>query len=504
MWLIRDLGLHTAILDTYRDAGLTQGILSGNYWGDPTTSGAWRYYPPLFASLASLGVQLTGVPALQLLICVAPWFNLLVPIAFFWVVRRMLNAPAAALATVVLVCVNGAVLPPWDTITYSPWSSAPMFAAVLFFCSLWLLIGRIHLGRLLDALLIGSAIGITSLANPVPAAILATITAAAAVTTYGIRWRTLGWVALAAAVAFVWSLPFTLPLLVHYHLTIANTVPGHHTDEILVQHLPFRIDLELAASFAVLALLIQQRRRRAADSASDLACVILAVWLIVPTFFLARHYACGASVSNVCTAFVVPVHHWLVYTQAATACLFGYAAYAYRPDNIQIAKMIGIASGVLACALILFRPMDFQMRKRALSMEQRVDLPLYQWIVTNTAPAALFASADMSVDVTDDPASLAVLTAGRRSIAIEPTFSNPYVAWNPREQRLRFFVDVATDSNKDESGLCALQSEAGRGGQAYIALRTRTVPRSDGMRLVFRGRMTDVYLVKPENCIWSP
>jgi hypothetical protein len=38
----------------------------------------------------------------------------------------------------------------------------------------------------------------------------------------------------------------------------------------------------------------------------------------VPAAFLTRHYACGpASHAAVCTVFVLAVHHWFIYLQAA-------------------------------------------------------------------------------------------------------------------------------------------------------------------------------------------
>jgi hypothetical protein len=35
LWIVRDLGPYYAILDMYRDAGFVQGILDGNFTGDP-------------------------------------------------------------------------------------------------------------------------------------------------------------------------------------------------------------------------------------------------------------------------------------------------------------------------------------------------------------------------------------------------------------------------------------------------------------------------------------
>ena len=46
LWVTRGL-ISPGIMDTFRDAGFVQGIVDGNWFGDPTIGGAWRYYPPL-------------------------------------------------------------------------------------------------------------------------------------------------------------------------------------------------------------------------------------------------------------------------------------------------------------------------------------------------------------------------------------------------------------------------------------------------------------------------
>ena len=62
LWLVHGLGLHTALGDTYRDSGFVQGIVDGNWFGDPNINGAWRYYPPLLHALWAVIVRITGIP----------------------------------------------------------------------------------------------------------------------------------------------------------------------------------------------------------------------------------------------------------------------------------------------------------------------------------------------------------------------------------------------------------------------------------------------------------
>ena len=44
--------------DIVRDLGFIQGILDGNWLGDPIHAGAWRWYPPLFHALGAAAAWL--------------------------------------------------------------------------------------------------------------------------------------------------------------------------------------------------------------------------------------------------------------------------------------------------------------------------------------------------------------------------------------------------------------------------------------------------------------
>src|SRR5262249_50609682 len=141
---------------------------------------------------------------------------------FFFMVRRLVNAPTAAFATILFVCFDGLLVPPWMAASYTPWHSVPAITQALFFASVWLINARAQHGRFIYVLSVGSAIGLVFLAHTVPALILAAITAAVALVTQGVRVRTVAWVAGVAIVAALWALPFMLPLVMAYHMKIVN------------------------------------------------------------------------------------------------------------------------------------------------------------------------------------------------------------------------------------------------------------------------------------------
>jgi hypothetical protein len=523
LWVVRDLGLYTAILDTYRDAGFVQGFLDGNLGGDPSIEGAKRYYPPLLHALAAGAAAITHTQPLQLLVRAAPWVNLLIPATFFLMVRRLIDAPAAAIATVLLVCFDGMLLPPWMAASYSPWHSVPAITQALFFCGVWLISGRVQQGRSGDALLIGSVIGIVFLAHTVPALILAAIAATAAVWIHGMRARTVAWIGTAASAALLWTLPFMIPLVTTYHLKILNAA-GTFTDPLFdPSRIPTRVLAASLPGMGALGLLGWNfwRTSQAGRTVAPPTAPILSAWLGLPVLFIVRHFGCGSGgTSAVCTAFAVPVHHWMFYLQSALACVFGYAvvsvlaprsdvAAGTDPAVASFASVSAAGAFVLACGLLAFRPMDEQMRQRAIDMRGRIDLDLYQWMLKSTRPGALFVT-DISTNAMHDSAAIAVLAAGRKSVALPFTYSNPYIDWQTRKERGDSYL-AAAHAGGDQETLCRLLTEAGRGNPVYIALEAGALeagaleagarPAPPGqLQLAFRSKQNDLYSVTPSVC----
>lgn len=500
LWVVRDLGPYSAILDTYRDAGFVQGILDGNLTGDPSIEGARRYYPPLIHILAAAIAYVGHWPPLAFLTRTAPWVNLLIPASFFVMVRRLANAPAAALATTLMVCFNGTLLPPWMTASYSPWPSVPEITQALFFCGVWMIASRARAGRLIDAVWAGSIVGIVFLAHTIPALILAGITAASAASLWGAQARTVRWLGIAGVTAALWAAPFMVPLAMTYHLKILNAA-GSFTDPLFDPHrVPVRVLLASLPGIGAVGLLAWNFRScRTAHSLTRPAAAILSVWIALPLLFIMRHFGCAGGTSSVCTVFQVPVHHWMIYLQSALACVFGYALASvwaeigYKPGPAVVA---GTGIAVLGAALLFMQPMDRQMRARAIDMRSRIDLQLYGWLLARTRPDALFVT-DVATDAVHDSAAMAVLAAGRRSVALPFTYSNPYIDWRTRKARADAYL-TAIRSGPGPAALCELIDEAGPGHDAFVALEAGS-PAPAALPVVIRTRQNSLYSV-PSDC----
>jgi hypothetical protein len=504
LWITRGLR-SPGIMDTFRDAGFVQGIVDGNWFGDPTIGGAWRYYPPLTHAFFAAVAAATGIDPLRLLTMSAPLLNLVVPAGFFLMTRHLVGAVAAVVGTALLVFFNDLVLPPWVSAAYHPWSSVPLLALGGFFFSVWLIHARIRSERLGDAMLIGSAIGLTFLAHTVPALILAAMLPVAVLTTREMNMRTLGWIAIVAVTALAWSLPLLLPLVVSYRLHILNPGPGALVDPLFAYWPPSRGMLVMLLpgllGLPAIALL------RTAGSVSRVAGAILAVWVIVPIVFLTRHYACGAaSQAAVCTVFVVAVHHWFIYLQAALTCLAGLAVWLCMvrvrqispgPSWTDVRFLVGVLCGIAACWP---RPFDDSMRQRALDLGATFDWGAYSWVTRHTGPEDLFVTE--LPDTSLNPASLAVMAAGRRSVALPETYSNPYVEWQSRNRlNMEYLAAAQAPAGLASAALCNLLGETTQGANAYVILPNEEAVASTALHRDSVGETNTIYRVTAAACI---
>ena len=192
-------------IDSLRDVGFIQGLLDGNWFGDPAYTGEWRYYPPLVHALGALLARLLGAKdPLAFWVQAGVWLNLLTPLTFFFMANCLLgSSQAAAASATVYVLFNGAVSRPWMTGGYTPWPFIPSISQALFFASVWIIlkigIPGVTWKKLLSAVMIGALIGLALLAHLIPAVILTAIVTSVAFGTGGFRARTLIWLAVVAA-----------------------------------------------------------------------------------------------------------------------------------------------------------------------------------------------------------------------------------------------------------------------------------------------------------------
>ena len=475
--------------DTVRDLGFIQGFLDGNWFGDPATADAWRWYPPLIHGLAALIVGGLKLPLLPTWIQAGAWLNLLSPLTFYLMNRRLLGAWPAAAATSVFVLYDSVVMPGDASAGYTPWTLTPALTWPLFFGSVWLIAGRVGRFRLTDAIVVGSALGLVFLAHTVPAVLLSAIVTAAAFTACGPTLKTVRWLVAVAAVQLAWGLPFLLPLLIDYRLHIANPTPGTWVHPALSDVVILAPNLLGAGAMAWLLVRREWRHLPATTVA------ILAAWIAVCTIFLGRHYACAAlgQTGGVCAVFVVAPHHYHVYLQAAWSSLAGLAlvkiwTLGRRRDLAPLLVLAALAG----LAGLFAKAEDIELRRLGSTQPDMIlDRDAYAWILAETQPGDVFVTELPAGGIGMGPPGATVIAAGRRLVAPPEFHANPYVAWPPREAAR---VDAL---HRDPCPLLA-QNRAGDRPPLFMLANQDTAP--PGLVAVFHGAFNTIYRVSAAAC----
>lgn len=504
--------------DSFRDIGYIQALLDGNWLGDPLFGGEIRYYPPLMHAIAAAAVWITGTPPMILWLFASPWFNLLSPLAFFDMNRRLFDLPTAAASAVIFALCNGLFGPPWLAAGYTPWPIVSNLALPFFFAGVSLVYEYGRSTKLRHAALLGGATGLIFLAHPYPAVLLTAILVATSLGEKGLRWKTVTWLATAGVFEALLALVVLGPLFIKYHLHTLNSVPAFWFDPMSIfdtaswglglQRLGLLV-YNGVGFLLVLAALLLYRRLPHVDRRT---VTILLAWIGVCTALLVRHYACTfvGNEPSICRISLVPVHHYHFYLQAAWACLWGFvlwnavrwlagflASRTWSPP-VMLAGVV-MACVVISGAALLFQhgvrlTYDFRARQRVMSNSDSFDLSAYHWILKNTEPRDLFVTQQAASEEEADRA-LTVMATGRRLVSMPVYFSNPYVDWNERDARRRRYLSALTESGQ---GICDLAIEAGKDASAWFLVANGTAIGSAMVDAVFRTEFNTLYRVRPD------
>lgn len=446
--------------DFFRDIGAAQSILDGAGAADPAYKGEARWYNPLVPFLMATLSRITGVGLPVLYTQWGAYINLLVPLSFFILMITLLGAWPALAALVAFVFFGQLDQEVWHQATYTPWLWPMEFAQVLAYATLMALWFSLQTGRLVWHLLCGALLGITMLGHTAPALIISSMVIVFTIT--GVlsggnsrqHWYRL-WVI--GGVSLLFSLPFLLPILVHYQFKVVNEAPMQHVflypGDVLRGVLSIR---GLVAAFGLAALLFFWRH----FGISNMQRRFVLVWLAVATsFFLYGIVAIflrprlGISLPK-----IVPTFHFGIYFKAVESVLFGIGLvlilnfFADRirkvyAVNVNNTRVLGI---FLALAvLIVLRLPDYRHRydlshyvveSQKFAAEKSLQ-QLYNALLYNLNP-------DEVVLADNRVGMQSVIAAGRKIVAIDPVYSNPYVDYNSRAfDRDAMFVALQQHQN---------------------------------------------------------
>ncbi len=392
--------------DHFRDLAQAQSALDGHPLADPSYAGEWLWYNPLVPWLTALGIflgRLTGVAVMPETFHVqaGPWVNLLGPVAFYALVRRLSGGGAALCALIIFLFFNSRYDSALHQASYSPWLFAATFAQGLFFLAVRLALWvreRETAGR---AAVLGAAAGLLLLANTTPALVLGAV---------AVRLFSARTVSIAGGVAMAMASPLLYSIVVHYRFQVLNAVPM--TSEPWLPASFARVPELLVPNLVIFALaaggwfLVRERAVRA--------------WLWSAALLMA--YGLTRDLLPSLPPVVATFHFWR-YTMAAVTVFAGAACWwlCVRAAGTRAPLLLAAAS-VAAVALAypgyVDRPDSWG---RAIALRRSPDAPLVGEYLRRTTPP------DTVVLSVNEASQNVVAAAGRRVVALDPMLSNPYV-----------------------------------------------------------------------------
>jgi hypothetical protein len=394
--------------DHFRDLAHAQGALDGHPLQDPYYAGEWIWYNPLLAWVLAATSWATGFSPALVHVHAGPWLNLFGPIAFYLLAVR-LGGPGAGLVSLILfLFVNGPSSYSRDHATYGPWLFAATFAQGLFYATVLALTRARHDQTDRSARVVGVLAGLTFLAHTGPAVLLAVLAVCV------LRPRAL---LVCGIVAATVASPYLYSIVVHYGAHVRNPAPMAGGLWMTASRVTFPA-LITSNSFVIVCglagMLLLKDRLLKAWLAISLVVLAYGLWCDsvgqLPRFVPNYHFWRYASAAM--TIYAGSALWWLlrrvsgrrvvaVTTIAAAVTLSaGYSTYANRPDSW----------GRLLAQRLDLRPIQLARVLRTRSTERAV-------ILVENGPGLEIAA-----------------TAGRKVVALDPLFSNPYVDLAPRAQ----------------------------------------------------------------------
>ncbi|MFO0808488.1 MAG: hypothetical protein U0746_07685 [Gemmataceae bacterium] len=417
--------------DFYRDMGAAQSILDGRVGTDPAYLGELGWYNPLQPVIVAGLSKVTGVSLHVLYARVGPYLNLLGPIGFYILTRRLVGAwPAMASLGAYLFVVNPSA-PSWFQATYSPWAWPMNVTQGLCYLTLAAYDVAAETRSLWWNLLTGVLLGLTFLGHAAPALlIVGMLTLATAFAPRGARLVALRRYILLGAISLVVASPFLLPLVARYRLHVLNPLPSEQSNFGLLY--VARSLLGARTAFAAIGLVAVYRSADSKARSATLSLVASSALLLA--YNMTAQVLRDRGVARWPQA--VPAYHFLLYWKAIEALLFGVGATTVarwltnRTALVRNEQLALVAMTALIVALHLpgyLRGRELAtFRADSLATNAEHDrIALYDWLLAETRPDDVFL-ADLLTAFTT------VAAADRKVVCIHDQSSSPYVSYDER------------------------------------------------------------------------
>ena len=475
----------------YRELASAQTLLDEGYGPDSAYSREHAWYNPMTAWIIAAASRTTGMPAPAVVNRLGPYVNLTAPVALFVMMAVLFDGVAAVAALAAFIFLVGTEFPFYYSATYSPWFAPESFGQAPLYLLLAAVCRAFRPGSSLGwSVACGVLLGVTFLTHTAPALLggaVIVVVGALEMRRMGDARESLSRIAVALTVALAVSLPFAFEILWRYHLKILNQLPSASPSNLLdLNELPsLARTIALPAAVAAVALGIRAVRRLNQELRVTLvfgAVVVLFLAVHVIRLLLAK--------AGVDLPPVVPALHFFFYLMTLVAVGVGVAI---ADASAVIVRRLGwgsptadgrFAGGLLACAMTIalvaaaypryLQRRDFTGTKiEATELSERFPADVVAWIRANTVPEDVFLC-------TDDASLFVVPPAGRKVVATNRYFSNPYADWTARDADRRRMFELLRRHDVD-----GFRTVAARYGVRFVLLtrdRSREWLRPAGLR----------------------
>ena len=438
--------------DFSRDIAGAEAVASGHPLADPLYRGEWSWYNPLVPAMVAGLAKVTHQEIPIVYARAGAYLNLLAPLTLFALIAVVFDAVVAATVVLAFLFVIPGREPAWTYATYSPWLLPVQFTQGLFYLGLLALVWAASRKTGTAFALAGFATGLTFLGHTAPALVLVTtalvMAAFEALRLPGVRWT--GLVMAYTVTAALVASPFLVSIVGHYHLQVRNPAPSAWV------YAP--LELSRAGTFwraffvpsvAGLVSLIGWARLFSMSGAGSGAVRCLTTSAVVCGLWLAISYLVQAARAyGYWLPSIVPGFHFLLLFGAFQAVGFGVGLATIVNLGWQLAEnwwvelsgrrtipallIVGLAVIVAASRYpaYVIRPDFVEERQSAQRMFADPALrQMLQWLRRTPSTS--------DVVLAGDSLGLSVVgAAGRKVVAVDRLFSNPFVDWSERAHDL--------------------------------------------------------------------
>lgn len=435
--------------DHFRDIAFAQTALDGHPLSDPYYMGEWLWYNPLLPWILAAGSTLTRIPLFQFHVVAGPWLNFAGPIAFYLLIARLSDRRSALLSLGFFLFVTSGSEPPWAAATYAPWLFASTFAQTFGYLTVIAALMIEERASARTIVFAGALLGLTLLAHTAPAIVGGTVLANVIARALVRGGATKGQVGGAIAVALLVASPFLWSIGIHYRFQLQHTAPltWQYPPVTLAGLQPLaEAQAWPTVGLALVGLIGYMPRPKAR--------AIIVPWLGIAVGLTAYGMARDLHPS---WPPLLPTFHFWFYVTALESLLAGVGA------SVVIDTIVGHrrawAVGFITATAVVLTVHGLPLMSHRFRQAREFSITRDRHFARATV-ALRNITTDRDVVLTTGSAAQAIVgPAGRKTVAVDTWFSNPYVPYEPRaeardamlaalaEERAASFLKLASKHN---------------------------------------------------------